>query len=305
MTDGPPANNPPNAAFTSTTSGLTANFDGSPSTDDGTIADYSWNFGDGSPAGTGKTTSHPYAAAGTYTVTLTVTDDGGLTNAQTHDVTVTAPAFVSDTFGRTVASGWGNADTGGAWTVVGGASALTVGSGVGHINLGAASQQRTVYAASTLKTDTDLTLNLSPDKVPNGSGVYLTVLGRRVGTNLDYHATVKLLATGKATVSLGAFEGSATEVSLASTVTVPGTYAAGDQIHIRMQTFGSGSTTVRAKVWLGSATEPAAWTVSKTGDTYAGLQAPGAVGLTAYLSSSSTNAPVSIDVQDIAARPTA
>ena len=98
-------------------------------------------------------------------------------------------------------------------------------------------------------------------------------------------------------------EGSTTEVSLASVVTVPGTYAAGDQVHIRMQTFGNGSTTVRAKVWLGSATEPSTWTVNKTADTYAGLQTPGAVGLTAYLSGSSTNWPITLDVRDIAARP--
>ena len=33
----------------------------------------------------------PYAAAGTYTVTLTVTDNKGATNSTTQSVTVTAP----------------------------------------------------------------------------------------------------------------------------------------------------------------------------------------------------------------------
>ncbi|MBW2257119.1 MAG: PKD domain-containing protein, partial [Deltaproteobacteria bacterium] len=50
-------------------------FDGSGSSDnDGTLVDYSWDFGDGN-IGTGVSPSHTYAAGGTYTVTLTVTDD--------------------------------------------------------------------------------------------------------------------------------------------------------------------------------------------------------------------------------------
>ncbi|MBB6403448.1 fibronectin type III domain-containing protein [Arthrobacter sp. AZCC_0090] len=86
-------NQPPTAAFTSSTSGLTATFDGSASTDpNGTVASYSWDFGDGSPAGTGVKPSHTYAAAGTYQVKLTVTDSGGLTGTVTHPVTVAAAA---------------------------------------------------------------------------------------------------------------------------------------------------------------------------------------------------------------------
>jgi PKD repeat protein len=74
---------------TSPTSGSPVTFDGSASTDPSgaTITSYSWKFGDGATA-TGATTSHTYSAAGSYRVTLTVTDSNGLTGTQTQTLTV-------------------------------------------------------------------------------------------------------------------------------------------------------------------------------------------------------------------------
>jgi len=84
----PTGNNPPVAAFTSACSGLSCTFDGSGSSDaQGPIAGYAWDFGDGT-AGSGVQPTHTYAAAGTYTVALTVTDAAGATNRITHPVTV-------------------------------------------------------------------------------------------------------------------------------------------------------------------------------------------------------------------------
>ena len=51
------------------------------SSDDGSIVSYSWDFGDGSPAGSGATPTHTYTSVGSFVVTLTVTDNGGLTNS--------------------------------------------------------------------------------------------------------------------------------------------------------------------------------------------------------------------------------
>ena len=103
----PPPNQPPTAAFTSSSHRPDGTFDGRGSADpDGTIASYAWDFGDGG-TGTGAQPTHPYAAAGTYPVTLTVTDDTAPPPAPT-PVTVTVTAaprpvdFVSDTFTRTV-----------------------------------------------------------------------------------------------------------------------------------------------------------------------------------------------------------
>lgn len=65
--------------------------DGSASSDpDGTIVSYQWSFGDGRVA-IGPTPSHTWAAAGTYTVTLRVTDDGGLSDTATTTARIESP----------------------------------------------------------------------------------------------------------------------------------------------------------------------------------------------------------------------
>jgi PKD repeat protein len=52
-----------------------------------TIVNFDWTFGDGGRGG-GRTTSHAYAAAGNYTVTLTVRDDIGKTGTTSQQVQV-------------------------------------------------------------------------------------------------------------------------------------------------------------------------------------------------------------------------
>ena len=114
-----PANQPPTASFSATPSSgpapLLVSFNGSSSFDtDGTIASYAWTFGDGATA-TGATAARTYAAAGTYTARLTVTDNQGATGTTTATITVTpgatAPAAPSNLSGsaasnRTVTLNW-------------------------------------------------------------------------------------------------------------------------------------------------------------------------------------------------------
>lgn len=81
------SNQPPTAAFTYSCDELACDFDGRASFDaDGTIASYSWNFGDSGIA-SGAQTNHTFAP-GTYTVTLQVTDDDGDTGTTSQSITV-------------------------------------------------------------------------------------------------------------------------------------------------------------------------------------------------------------------------
>jgi PKD repeat protein len=65
-------------------------FDASSSSDPNSgaaIGTYAWNFGDGA-TGSGATLRHTYSSPGTYTVTLTVTDNLGLTASSSQRITV-------------------------------------------------------------------------------------------------------------------------------------------------------------------------------------------------------------------------
>ncbi|HEY6749495.1 MAG TPA: PKD domain-containing protein [Mycobacteriales bacterium] len=85
------ANAAPLAAFTTSCGGLSCTVDGTSSSDpDGTVTSYAWTFGDGATA-TGPTATHAYGSAGTYPVTLTVTDNRGGTGTTTRSVTVAVP----------------------------------------------------------------------------------------------------------------------------------------------------------------------------------------------------------------------
>ena len=70
-----------------TIEGCAISFDGSRSSDNFGVKEYLWDFGDGT-TGMGKISEHTYSAAGTYTVTLTVTDESGNSSTDTLTATV-------------------------------------------------------------------------------------------------------------------------------------------------------------------------------------------------------------------------
>lgn len=289
-------NQKPEAAFAVSQDELAIGVDASGSTDpDGTIASYAWDFGDGD-SGTGKTATHTYAEAGTYTVRLTVTDNDGVVDSADRQITVApGPATIAaDAFGRT-GSGWGTADTGGAWSVSGG-SAFSTGGGVGKINFGAPGSLLSASLAQPSATDVTMITDLAVDKTLTGNGLAIGLLGRKVG-NSDYRLKVRFLPGGETHLVLGASVNGAETIF--QEINVPSvTYAPGDRLRVAFTITGNGTTTLTGKIWKVGGTEPAAAQITRTDGT-AALQQAGSVGFTGYLSGNVTNAPVALSVDNL------
>lgn len=83
-------NNDPIAEFTYVCDKLVCTFTDASEDTDGTIASWSWDFGDGTAKGTDQNPVHTYTADGQYPVTLTVTDNDGATNSIEATLTVSA-----------------------------------------------------------------------------------------------------------------------------------------------------------------------------------------------------------------------
>ncbi|HEY0951630.1 PKD domain-containing protein [Nocardioides sp.] len=287
-----PANVAPVAAFGSTVDGLTAAFVSTSTDEDGTIVGHEWSFGDGATS-TEEGPEHTYAEAGTYDVTLTVTDDDGATGTVTVPVSVSPGAtspFAVDAFGRAVTDGWGAADVGGDWTRSGSATNFSVGDGVGRIRMSRAGAGPGIALTGVSSIDTDVRVRVGADQAATGGGIYLGVQPRVVGAGDRYFAEVRLVTGGGVALSVGRLAGGAERVLRSATV-ADLTVEPGTLLEVRVQAVGTEPTTLRAKVWAAGAAEPEAWALSVTDGT-AALQAPGGIGLTTYLSGSATNAPV-------------
>lgn len=297
------ANQAPAAALTAECNALSCSFDASSSSDpDGTINSWVWDFGDGE-TGTGKTVTHAYATAGDYAVKLTVTDDKGAAAAATQSVTLElAPAgsvLAKDTFARVLAQGLGTADVGGAWTVSGSASRYSVSGGAGNWIMQAPGNAPTAYLKNVQAADTDLSLNVSLDKAATGGGVYLAAVGRSVANQGEYRAKVRFTAAGRMYLAIVRTNATGAETYLTSETLIAGlTGTNSQQLGVRVQVTGQGTTAIKTKLWDASGTEPAGWQLEVT-DATAALQVPGYTGVVSLLSGSATNSPVTARVSNL------
>ena len=297
-------NQPPVAAFSTSIDALTVNFDASASSDpDGTVAAYAWNFGDGSAAGSGVTASHAYAAAGTYTATLSVTDDGGSSSSVSKQVTVVKPpaggVFAGDTFSRTVGTGFGAAEVGGAWTVNGPASAYSVNGSAGAVQVAPGAGRRALLA-SVSEPAADATVSIGYSGTVTGGGLFVSLMPRVRPDTSAYRAKVSINSAGTARLSISRTAANGANTTLASAAGSLSGVTGARPILVRVQAEGAAPTAVRARMWFAGDPEPAAWQV-QVSDGTAAQQGPGGVGVFSYLSGSATSG-VTVLLDDLTAR---
>ncbi len=336
-------NRPPSAAFAVTTNGLVANVDGAGSSDtDGTVVSYQWDFGDGGVA-TGVTASRTYAAAGTYAVTLRITDDDGDVATTSRAVTVTPPPATTSTTTTTTTTTTLPATTTTVAATTTTAAATTTVAPVGPVPVAVDAFERTVTgglgaadvggawgvtSAATNFAVSGGTGRVTMPTAGSGPNAYLAAVSSsdtevRVRLGFDKPATgngtyvsvlgrrvdvsdyrAKVRLQANGTVQVILGTYTGTETPLGSLV-LPGlTYTPGETLEVKFQVTGSAPTTLRVKVWKTGQAEPVDWTLSAT-DTTAALQAPGHVGFAMFLSGSATNAPATVSLDDLWVGPTA
>jgi PKD repeat protein len=305
VTGPPPANVTPTAVIGSPDiTGLSVKVSGSGSSDsDGTIAGYAWTYGDGGTATGVSPAAHVYATGGTYTITLTVTDDDGATDSATRQVTVTAPptdtALARDAFGRTTSNGWGSADVGGSWTFNGTTNRFSVAGGKGLQALTSPGNTADAQLASVSAASAEVRVTLAWSRTGSGGTIYGSVLPRRVSSSTDYRCKVVSGSNGVIQVIL-VRRVSGTETAIGSTNVSGFTLAANQAYDVACSATPSGTgTLLRAKLWRDGTTEPSAWQVSAT-DSTAALQVAGGIGISSYMSSSAT-LPITLSVDDLVA----
>ena len=206
------------------------------------------------------------------------------------------PSFANDQFSRTVSSGWGSADLGGAYTLSGTAADFNVGSGYGTMNLPSSGSTRAagLLAVSGQDFDESFQFKISAYPTSVGMSVYLGLRNDSISNNY-YRASINLATNSTASLALNTVLATvATQIGPSFNL---GTYAINTLYWIRFQAVGISPTTLRVKFWADGTTEPG-WQIVTT-DTAAILQNPGGVSLRAFAGTGQTTANILVSFNQL------
>ncbi|HZQ06101.1 MAG TPA: hypothetical protein VFD70_05935, partial [Anaerolineae bacterium] len=196
--------------------------------------------------------------------------------SQPFDAAAAGTTIVSDSFTRNVRDSWGNAPTGGTYSLSGGAANFDVPDVVGQMNLG---KNTTLTASLPVSArDVDVKVRVKRNKGIAGGNQMAYFAVRRTATGTNYLGRIRFVTDG--TVRLQAIaEVGGTQTMLGGEKIVSGvTTAANSYIWLRGQVTGANPTTVKLKAWAQGASEPSSWLYTIT-DSTAALQGAGGAGL--------------------------
>jgi hypothetical protein len=215
----------------------------------------------------------------------TTIDARELGDARTADASTPGDAdqvvvIVSDDFGRSIASDWGSADVGGAWSVFNpDGSTVSVDAGHGEIAMTSATGYADCHVASAIALDTETRVVAAFDRLPTTGSYTATVSARWSANGTDYRLHLDVLAGGSAATYIDEAAGG-TYVDIQDG-TVPFTVTASSGVAMSLVATGASPTVLCGKVWPANAAEPSACTVSVQDSTPA-LQVPGISYLDTY-----------------------
>jgi hypothetical protein len=176
---------------------------------------------------------------------------------------------MSDLFTRVVASGWGTATSGQAWTASGGsASDYSVNGSTGNILLSTTNVYRLTRAATFSVRDVNGYVEISSDTAASGADHWGSLFLRDNGSGDQLYGEINFAIDGSVKLILTSVV-SAVHTVL-GTVTFAGRYIPGTKVKLRLLAFGSA---FKGKAWLDGDVEPADWLiqVATTANGVAGL----------------------------------
>lgn len=207
-------------------------------------------------------------------------------------VAASSETLLSDAMQRSVGSGWGAADTGGAYAIVPAKAGSVNGSAATLSSPGTGRTARALLSGTAVKNATS-EIEMTFTKRPGaGSVAYASHLVRATGES-GYAARLVVNPDGKTSVQVARSAG-LTFTTLAS-VRAPITIDAGKPVIVKVDVSGDDAVTVQAKVWTKGEAEPGEWQVSAKDDSDKRVRAGGSAGVLLYAQGAGAVVPVNFD----------
>ena len=232
---------------------------------------------------------------GTATTATADSSEFGLNVA----VTATPAPLATDSFTRTLASGWGSAETGGPWTLLGNATGYAVNGAVGTMTMGPGETREATLGAVNA-TSLSIASTVAFDRTPVAGKQFAYLQLRKTGTTA-YRATLRVELNGAVFAEIFRID-AGVETKISSSIALTALQQPGiAPVRMRFSAIGTSPTALAMTVWQAGQSEPASPTVTAS-DATAAQQAAGTAGVRAYLARSATNGPLTASFDDVEVR---